>query len=37
MGRINRRQVVKAGLGVIGLAASSKFSFAVAQRGMWTL
>jgi branched-chain amino acid transport system substrate-binding protein len=32
MGRINRRQVVKAGLGVIGLAASSKFSFAVAQR-----
>jgi branched-chain amino acid transport system substrate-binding protein len=32
MGRINRRQVIKAGLGVIGLAASSKFSFAVAQR-----
>lgn len=32
MGKINRRQVIKAGLGFIGLAAPSKFSFAVAQR-----
>ncbi|WP_114314074.1 ABC transporter substrate-binding protein [Thermus caldifontis] len=32
MGKVNRRQVVKAGIGLVGLAASSRFSFAIAQR-----
>lgn len=32
MGKVNRRQVVKAGLGMLGLAASSRFSFGLAQR-----
>lgn len=32
MSKLNRRQVVKAGLGLAGLAASSRFSFSFAQR-----
>ncbi|ADW21772.1 MULTISPECIES: ABC transporter substrate-binding protein [Thermus] len=32
MSKINRRQLVKAGIGLVGLAASSRFSFAIAQR-----
>ncbi|WP_018111972.1 ABC transporter substrate-binding protein [Thermus igniterrae] len=32
MGKVNRRQLVKAGLGLAGLAVSSRFSFAIAQR-----
>ncbi|WP_243095107.1 ABC transporter substrate-binding protein [Thermus thalpophilus] len=32
MSKVNRRQVVKAGLALAGVAASSRFSFAIAQR-----